>query len=100
MRKTEEYKLKFKNLMDLVPVSSVAKQVDTVEYEDTVVDSSIRWVVGDRVVYSDMRDVYTIGPRLEEYFEFFLTRKDYKAFVAACNKRRAEMKQQIQKQKH
>ena len=100
MRKTEEYKLKFKNLMDLVPVSSVAKQVDTVEYEDTVVDSSIRWVVGDRVVYSDMRDVYTIGPRLEEYFEFFLTRKDYKAFVAACNKRRAEMKKQIQKQKH
>lgn len=99
MRKTEEYKLKFKNLMDLVPVSSVAKQVDTVEYEDTVVDSSIRWVVGDRVVYSDMRDVYTIGPRLEEYFEFILTRRDYKAFVAACNKRREEMKKQIQKQK-
>lgn len=96
----QEYKLKFENLMNLIPVSSVAKQIDNFEDEGKVLDSSIRWVVGDYAIYSDVRDVYTIGPRLEEYFEFILTRKDYKAFVAACNKRREEMKKQIQKQKH
>ena len=100
MKINQEYKLQFQNLMDLIPVSSVAKQVDTLEDEGEVLDTSIRWVVGDYAIYSDTRDVYTIGPRLEEYFEFILTRKDYKAFVAACNKRRAEMKKQTQKQKH
>ena len=100
MKMNQEYKLKVKNLMNLIPVSSVAKQIDNFEDEGEVLDASIRWVVGDYAIYSDMRDVYTIGPRLEEYFEFFLTKKDYKAFVLACNKRRAEMKKQIQEQKH
>lgn len=101
MSKKEIYNLKLKNLMDLVAVSAVSKQVnDFIDEEDgEVLERSIRWVVGNYAVYSSMRDVYSIKNNNTEVFKFVLKRADYKKFEAACQARRQEMfgKQQRKK---
>lgn len=101
MNTKEKYALNVQNLMDLIPESTVAKQVDILmdEDEDKVLERQIKWVVGDYAVYSDLHDVYSIGTNFEETLEFILKVNDYKKFVTACKKRRAEMLKQMQPQK-
>ena len=93
MNKKEKYELNLKDLMDLIPVSTIAKQVDNFKDEDDgkVLDHQIKWVVGDHVVYSGIRDVYLIYPNDSEVFKFILKRADYKNFVVACEARRKEL---------
>lgn len=91
--KKETYAIKVQDLMDSIPVSTVAKQVDKFIDEDDgkVLSRQIRWVVGDYVVYSGIRDVYSIGASDSEFFKFILKSKDYKNFVLACEARRKEL---------
>ena len=92
-RYKEKYEINLQDLMELIPVSPVAKQVDVLKDEDDgkVLDRATRWVVGDWVVYSGIRDVYTIGTADTEIFKFILKRADYKKFVLACEARRKEL---------
>ena len=93
MKKTEEYKLNVQDLMDMIPTATVAKQCDILEDTDgKIVDTLIRWVIDEKyVIYSGIRDVYSIGQNFEENFEFILKAKDYKKFVTACKARRNEL---------
>jgi hypothetical protein len=93
MNQKEKYELNVQDLMDAVPESIVAKQLDVLidEDDDKVISRSIRWVVSDYVVYSSMRDVYLIGYDNSEIFKFVLNRADYKKFVSACKARRQEL---------
>ena len=93
MNQKEKYELNVQDLMDAVPESIVAKQLDLLidEDDDKVISRSIRWVVSDYVVYSSMRDVYLIGYDNSEIFKFVLKRADYKKFVSACKARRQEL---------
>lgn len=93
MNKKEKYELNVQDLMDAVPESTVAKQLDVLidEDDDKVLSRSIRWVVSDYVVYSGTRDVYSIGFDNSEIFKFVLKRADYKKFVSACQARRQEL---------
>ncbi len=89
----EKYELNLQDLMELVPVSEIAKQVDVLKDEDEnkVIGHNTRWVVGDYVVYSGIRDVYSIGPSDTEIFKFILTPVDYRKFIVACEARRKEL---------
>lgn len=93
MKNKEKYELNLQNLMELIPVSTIAKQIDEFTDEDSgkIIDRNIRWVVGDHVVYSETRDVYSINLSNSETFEFILKRPDYKKFVLACDARRKEL---------
>ena len=93
MTKKEIYKLNVQDLMDSVPESDVAKQLDVLidEDDDKVLSRNIRWVLNDYVVYSGLRDVYSIEADNSEIFKFILKRADYKKFVSACKARRKEL---------
>ena len=99
--KKTPYSLQVQDLMDLIPVSEVAKQVDAVRDEDTgkVIGRTTRWVVGDHVVYSGIRDVYSVTPSDSEMLKFILKRPDYEKFVEACEARRKELFGKKQKAK-
>ena len=102
LSKKEAYELQVQDLMDLIPASMVAKQVDVLYDDDEdgkILRRDIRWVVGDHVVYSGMRHVYSITPSDSEVFQFILKRPDYKLFVEACNARRKELFGKKQKTK-
>lgn len=101
MSKKEIYNLKLQNLMDLVPVSTVSKQVnDFIDEEDgTVLERTIRWVVGNYSIYSSMRDVYLIKNNDTEILDFILKRADYKKIALACEARRKELFGKKQKEK-
>ncbi len=92
--KAAAYSLQFQDLMDVIPTSMVAKHVDLINKK-----RSIEWVVDGYVVRSSMLDVYSVGYNDTEKFEFFLKLKDYKKFVEACEKRRAEIFEQIKVKK-
>jgi len=94
MNKKERYALNLQDLMDLIPaVSTIDKQVNDFKDKDTgkVIDRTIRWVIGDHVVYSGIRDVYSIGASDTEMFKFILKPTDYKKFELACEARRKEL---------
>ena len=93
MNKKEKYELNVQDLMDAVPESTVAKQLDVLidEDDDKVLSRNIRWVLNDYVVYSGLRDVYSIEADDSEIFKFILKRADYKKFVSACQARRKEL---------
>ena len=93
MNKKERYQLNVQDLMDSIPESTVAKQLEilTDENDDKIISRDIRWVVNDYVVYSGLRDVYSIGYDNSEIFKFVLKRADYKKFVSACQARRQEL---------
>ena len=97
----EKYALGVQNLMDLIPESTVAKQIEVLmdENEGEVINRQIRWLVGDYVVYSGLHEVYSVGTSDSEIFEFCLSAKDYKKFVVACEARRAQMHKQLRSQK-
>ncbi len=101
MTKKEIYNLKLQNLMALVPVSTVSKQVNDFIDEDDgkILERKIRWVVGDYVVYSSLRDVYSVKNNDTEIFNFILKRADYKNFASACEARRKELFGKKQKEK-
>lgn len=101
MNKKEKYALNLQELMDLVPVSTITKQFDGFVDSDTgkIIDRGTRWVVGDHVVYSGIRDVYSIEPNDSEKFKFILKRADYKKFALACDARRKELFGKNQKTK-
>ena len=87
--KAAAYSLQLQDLMDVIPTSKIDKQVDK------IADCrSITWVVDGYAVHSSLRDVYSIDMDSNEKFEFFLKSKDYKKFVEACEKRRAEIFEQ------
>ena len=92
--KAAAYSLQFQDLMDVIPTSTVAKHVDLINKKRL-----IEWVVDGYVVRSSMLDVYSVGYNDTEKFEFFLKLKDYKKFVEACEKRRAEILEQIKVKK-
>lgn len=94
LSKAEAYSLQVKDLMDAVPTSTVIKCVDKIDKHRL-----IKWVVDGYAVHSSMRDVYSVGLNEIENFEFFLKLKDYKKFVEACEKRRAELYGQLKKRK-
>ncbi len=87
----EKYKLQVQDLMDLIPESHVLKQVDELKEEGVVLSRSVKWTVGDRVVYSGFYDVRSIEANDEELHMFYLKAKDYKKFARACEQRRAEL---------
>lgn len=89
LNKKEAYSLNVQDLMQEISTSTVVKHV-------TYIDDfqSIQWTVNGYTVYSSLRDVYSIDPHDREKFIFFLKAKDYKNFVAACEKRRAELREQ------
>ena len=93
MNKKERYQLNVQDLMDSIPESTVAKQLEilTDENDDKIISRDIRWVVNDYVVYSGLRDVYSIEPDCSETFKFILKYADYKKFVSACQARRQEL---------
>ena len=99
--KAELYSLNLQDLMASIPESTVAKQIDDfIDEEDgKILDHQIRWVVGDHIVYSGIRDVYSIDCGDTEKFKFILKRADYKKFVEACEKRRAEIFEQMKSRK-
>ncbi len=90
----EEYELNVQELMELIPTVSVWKQVDELKYEGKVLSRSIKWIVGDYAIYSDMREVRSIEADDEESHKFFMKNKDYKEFVKACDQRRNELLKQ------
>lgn len=94
LSKKEEYLLNVQDLMDAIPLSTVAKFIKQFK-ADGVTYRSIRWAVDGYAVHSDTRDVYSIGPGDTANFEFILKVRDYNKFVEACEKRRAEVLEQI-----
>jgi hypothetical protein len=101
MNKKERYQLNVQDLMDSIPESTVAKQLEvlTDENDDKVLSRDIRWVVNDYVVYSGLRNVYSVEPDGSETFKFSLKYQDYKKFVAECEARRKELYGKKQKTK-
>lgn len=86
MNKKEKYALNLQDLMNVIPTSTVVKHV---VYVDDF--RSIQWSIDGYIVYSSLRDVYSVGMDEKEKFEFFLKAKDYKKFVLACEARRKEL---------
>ena len=84
--KTERYSFQVQDLMNVIPTSTVVKHV---VYVDDF--RSIQWSIDGYIVYSSLRDVYSVGMDEKEKFEFFLKPKDYKKFVSACEARRKEL---------
>ncbi len=91
---TDTYSLRFQDLMDAIPGSTVAKHIDLIR-DGGEMYRSTTWVLDGYTVYSNLRDVYSVDYNGREKFEFLLKRTDYKKFVAVCEKRRAEISKQI-----
>lgn len=88
LTKTEQYSLQFQDLMDAISTSTSVNYVKPVE-----------WVLDGYVVHHPIRYVYSIGLNDTEYFEFRIKAKDYKTFVDACKKRRAQILEQLKTRK-
>ena len=98
LSKKEEYLLNVQDLMDVVPTSTVAKVVRQIN-DGGKKNRVVKWIVAGYSVHSDLRDVWSISPGDTEHYEFTLMVKDYKKFVEACEKRRAEILEQIKVKK-
>ncbi|MBQ6735943.1 MAG: hypothetical protein IJQ90_00450 [Alphaproteobacteria bacterium] len=102
VRIKQQYQARVQNLMNLISVSTVAKQMDAIEDETDgpFRKRHIKWVVGDiYAVYSYTHNVYSIANNGDEFYRFVITPKDYRDFVRACNARRTELLAQNKKTK-
>lgn len=88
--KRETYKLNVQNLMNLIPNSTVAKQIDE-EKIGPYTNRTIKWSINNTYVVYSSKFVYAITSDGTEDFQFFMKPKDYTEFVVACEKRRAEL---------
>ena len=88
LTKTEQYSLQFQDLMDAISTSTSVNYIRPVE-----------WVLDGYIVHHPIRHVYSIGLNDTERFEFRIKAKDYKTFVDACKKRRAQILEQLKTRK-
>ena len=91
----EEYNADVQELLDLIENSTVLRQEYPFEYEGQVLYKTIKYTIGDRVIYSDLREVRTLEADDKEVTQLHLTVKDYKKIAKACEARRKLLHTQV-----
>jgi hypothetical protein len=84
----EHYSIKFEDFMDLIPQSTSVFKKDTSFRTKDVYLPANKWFVGEYVIDSDTRAVYSLDENDKEVREFELTKADYKKIIKACKERR------------
>ncbi len=91
----EDYDADVQELLDLIEESTVLKQTEPFEYEGKVLYKTVKYTIGDRVIYSDLREVRTLEADDKEVTQLHLTVKDYKKIAKACEARRNLLRAQV-----
>ena len=92
----EDYDAAVQELLDLIEESTVLKQTEPFEYEGKVLYKTVKYTIGgNRVIYSDLREVRSIEANDEELTQLHLKVKDYKKVAKACDARRKFLRAQV-----